>query len=104
MKRMQLKAKPLVGIFGLVLMLCLTLFGGHERSAIAQSSGSKVCSAIVGGNWRDSFSVPSSWNEGTCSGFARSVNAETYQLGCLLDTGVSWGDGGASRPRIDCGW
>ena len=64
----------------------------------------RVCSAIAPGNWRDSIIVDSGWSNLTCAGWAGSVGASTHQLGCLFDTGFSWGAGAGGLPSPNCGW
>ena len=52
----------------------------------------KICSAVVGGNWRDTVNVPASWDYGTCASFQSSTGAAESGIGCVLPSGFSYGD------------
>lgn len=64
----------------------------------------KLCSAVTGGNWRDSIVVNDSWRAPACAEWARSVGAPEWQLGCLLDNTFSWGAPNGGQPNPNCGW
>lgn len=68
------------------------------------NSPHKMCSAITGGNWRDTIIVDNGWSLTTCQGWAASVSATSWQVGCLNTNGFSWGNGGYSVPSPNCGW
>lgn len=63
----------------------------------------KVCSAVSPGYSRDSI-VVTSWHPYTCSGWATSVGAPVWQLGCLTDYGYSWGSAYGGIPSPNCEW
>ncbi|MBE9001405.1 hypothetical protein IQ274_25125 [Nostoc sp. LEGE 12447] len=112
-----------IGVFvGLILLtVVLSLAGilGDLRTAIGQDDpsspigpGTKLCSAVVSGNWRDTISVPATWNPQTCATFAAKIGAQTYQLGCVFGDSFSWASSrppeGQTKPYIspepNCGW
>jgi hypothetical protein len=94
----------LAGLVLLTVVLSLVSVLGDSRTVTAQFTGSKLCSVIVGGDWRDTFSVPSGWTRNTCRIFRNSVGAYDYQLGCAFSNGFSWGSGGGGTPSQNCGW
>ena len=98
------KVGVLIGLVLLVVVLSLMHVLVDSRTATAQQSGYKLCSVVDSGNWRDSFRVSSGWSDGTCRDFMISTKATSYQLGCIFDDDFSWGEGGLSRPRPNCGW
>lgn len=98
------KVGVLIGLVLLVVVLSLMHVLVDSRTATAQQSGYKLCSVVDSGNWRDSFRVSSGWSAGTCRDFMISTKATSYQLGCIFDDDFSWGEGGLSRPRPNCGW
>jgi hypothetical protein len=64
----------------------------------------KVCSAITPDNWRDSIEVDDGWSGTTCHGWAASISASQWQLGCLSTSGFSWGYVNGGIPSSNCGW
>jgi len=94
----------LAGLVLLTVVLSLVSVFGDSRTVTAQSTGPKLCSVVVPGNWRDTFSVPLGWNSGTCLNFRNSVKATEYQLGCAFSNGFSWGSFGGGTPNPNCGW
>ena len=73
-------------------------------TATTAKPGSKVCSVIDPGNWRDTFNVVDSWKRETCEAFAKKMAAKTFQLGCLYDGGIDFGAAGGENPLPNCGW
>jgi hypothetical protein len=65
----------------------------------------KLCSGVLDGKWRDTITVPDSWSIGACQTFASAIGADTYQLGCANQNGISFGAGNnANPPSPNCGW
>lgn len=65
----------------------------------------KLCSVIVGGNWRDTILVGDSWTASTCNNFRASIGATSYSLGCVTTSGYSnWGLTNGGLPAPNCGW
>lgn len=107
-----------VGLILLTVVLSLTGILGDLRTAIGQSSptdsGTKLCSAVTPGNWRDSISVPATWTFRNCADHARAVGATTYELACVLGDRVSFPPKNTSiypeptspyrTPVPNCGW
>ena len=94
----------IVGMVSLAVILSfLTIFNGSDF-ALAQASRTKLCSVVVPDNWRDTISVPSGWNSGTCQSYARSVGATFYQLGCGFSNSFSLGAENGGTPNPNCGW
>ena len=78
---------------------------GSSRAALTGTH--KLCSAIMAGDWRDTILVPNAWNSGMCVSFMRSIGALHAQLGCVTDTGFSWGTTSGVSPGLpptNCGW
>ncbi len=99
------RARVLLGMVLLTVVLSLVIVSGNLKTATAQTAGSKFCSVVVSGNWRDTTWVPSGWNAGDCRNFRIAVGAETYQLGCIFSSGgVSFGASNGGTPRLNCGW
>lgn len=78
----------------------------HATSAgnLNYVSGQKLCSAVLPGNWRDTVMVPSTWTKTTCADYKTQQAATNYQLGCIFDTGFSWGTIDGGIPLSNCGW
>jgi hypothetical protein len=94
----------IVGLVLLAVVFSLSSVLVDSRTAIAQTTTSKLCSVVVGGNWRDTFSVPSGWNAGTCLNFKNAVRANDYQLACAFNNSFSWGAVNGGTPNPNCGW
>lgn len=80
-----------------------------ESEDIAEASSAitgshKMCSAVVSGKFRDTIVVPSAWNSGNCQQWVASVGGTSWQLGCLHDTGHSWGTSNGGIPPTNCNW
>jgi hypothetical protein len=70
----------------------------HTGEAVQALSGThKVCSGYTPGQFRDSIVVSNGWSPTTCAGWAQSIGASTWQLGCLTENGFLWGS-------ASCGW
>jgi hypothetical protein len=69
-----------------------------------QSSGQKLCSAVVPGGFRDSMIVPHTWKIDTCKQFQTSIGAFKFQIACVFDDKISWGNMDGSIPDQNCGW
>lgn len=63
----------------------------------------KVCRAIAPNNWQDTTIVPNAWNMGMCQKWATVLGGASWQVGCIFDTGYSWGVNGVV-PAKNCGW
>lgn len=71
----------------------------------ALTGTNKVCSAVVQGNFRDSIVVSQGWSATTCAGWAWSVGATEWQLGCLWENGFNWGTLNGGIPWGNyCNW
>ena len=78
--------------------------------------GSKMCSVVLSGEWRDTIPVPQSWTSRDCHNFAQALTAQNYQLACVFDGGPGFSFGPAARiqadpnrsiaglPSPNCGW
>src|SRR4051794_37519606 len=64
----------------------------------------KICSGYAEANWRDSIEVDDSWGLTTCRGWANSIGAPRWQVGCLTSSRVVWGTTGGGLPAVNCGW
>ena len=71
----------------------------------------KICSISSKGNWRSITPVPQSWTVSDCKDYAKSVEANNIQLGCIFVTGpkYTWSkllplDASSSVPAPNCGW
>lgn len=64
----------------------------------------KICSAVSPDNWRDTIEVGDGWTNLACRGWAQSVGAPTWQVGCFFDSGFSWGAASGGLPNPNCGW
>ncbi|MFN3693171.1 MAG: hypothetical protein ACK4SL_03710 [Candidatus Paceibacteria bacterium] len=52
----------------------------------------KFCSVVAAsGNWRDTILVPASFGDAQCASFQTTTGAVGRQMGCLTDTGVTFG-------------
>lgn len=101
-------------MFGVLSLSQIAALVTNDKAAIAQTTylpvPTKLCSAAVSGNFRDTISVPSGWSYRTCRSFALSIKATSYQLGCTSNTGYSWGSatpvGTIARkiPTSNCDW
>lgn len=83
-------------------MGCITATGFvFGNTATCNSGGSslatdtKICTAVVSGNWRDTINVPATWDAGQCLVFQSLTGASVSGLGCALQTGAVFGN---SRP------
>ncbi len=65
----------------------------------------KICSGILNANWRDSITVPNTWNAEACKGFSQSIGTNQYQLGCANRNSISWGAVNGGTPAENaCRW
>jgi hypothetical protein len=71
----------------------------------------KICSLSSKGNWRSITPVPQSWTVSDCKDYAKSVEADSIQVGCIFVTGpkYTWSqlvplDASSSVPAPNCGW
>lgn len=76
----------------------------QQASMGSLAEGQKLCSVIIPGVFRDSLVVPRNWKPNTCRQFQMDVGAFQYQLGCVFDDAVSWGDVNGGIPKKNCGW
>jgi len=100
MKSIRLKVLTILSIVGISLVMFLNSLG----TVNAQTGGTKLCSAVEPGNFRDTISVSSAWSAGTCQNYANSVRAQQYQLGCTFSNAFSWGSANGGTPNPNCGW
>jgi hypothetical protein len=77
---------------------------GTSQTTQALSGAQKICSAISPNNWRDSIEVNNGWAIAVCRSWTQSVGASQWQLGCVSDTGFSWGATNGGLPSPNCGW
>jgi hypothetical protein len=75
------------------------------------AEATKICSAIVGGDWRTDIHVPDTWTSADCAAYAQYVGATSHTLGCLFRSAVGPGAGrkfvfsaSNSTPSPNCGW
>jgi hypothetical protein len=72
----------------------------------------KVCSVFVANAWRAAILVPFSWGFSNCRDYARSVEATSFQAGCVLVDAPRtpgpkfyWARANTmTAPALDCGW
>jgi len=65
----------------------------------------KMCSAISPGLFRDTIIVDDNWGGFRCQGWAASIGASQYQLGCMSDFGYTWAPCvNGCFPSPNCGW
>jgi len=72
-----------------------------------EDEGSKACSVVDPGNWRDTILVPDSWEFEDCVDFAISVSARAAQPACIFQTGLpkfSFGTEDGRPPPRNCRW
>lgn len=93
----NLLSLPLIAVMAALLTL-------PASSPASVPAGTKICSVVVSGNWRDTLAVPPSWTHQDCNKFRQQTGAASYQIGCLLTHGVSWGPPGGAQPSPNCGW
>jgi hypothetical protein len=68
--------------------------------------GSKFCSVVVPGDWRDTINVPQAWTVEDCDEFRVAMGARSLQIGCIFGRGrsaFSVAEAGY-LPRPNCGW
>ena len=69
--------------------------------------GTRYCSVVTAGNWRDTFPVPDTWTVRDCRELAARMGATTGEAVCLFRSGrpkFSLGGPDGSPPEPDCGW
>ena len=76
----------------------------QQNSVGSLTEGQKLCSVVIPNVFRDSLIVPKSWKLDTCRWFQVQVGAYQYQLGCVFEDSVSWGDANGAIPQRNCGW
>lgn len=60
--------------------------------------------------WTDTIPVPAAWTAAMCNAHRVQVTGttnsahSTYYLGCLTDTGLTWGSPNGGVPSSNCGW
>lgn len=84
---------------------------GVARVGALHAEATKICSAIVGGEWRTDIHVPDTWTSADCGAFAAQVGASSHTLGCLFRSAVGPGAGrkyvsssSDAVPSPNCGW
>ena len=120
MPRLQWKALcgAFMGLLLLGLASCETSPDGKEwvpspraQTDITQVTSAldngiqKVCSGVVGNQFRDSIVVPANWTGTLCQSWAISIGTTAFQLGCLNTpfSGYFWCTVG-STTCAPCGW
>jgi hypothetical protein len=88
--------------------------GVTQVSGAATFAGTKICSAVLPGNWRDTLSIPAAWTAANCSAWAATTGVRDYQIGCLFSPAAgipaySWGGltsigSPVALPEPNCGW
>jgi hypothetical protein len=69
------------------------------------TKSTKLCSALLSPNSRDTIDAPNNWGSSTCQNFAWSIGSDNYQLGCANPDNVSWGNANGGTPSDDrCNW
>lgn len=63
----------------------------------------KLCEAKATG-WSNTIVVQNSWTASDCNAFATSLGGSSYQLGCALPSGTSFGVSSGVNPNPNCGW
>lgn len=87
-----------------------SLFSFSIKDAHAQArfeeGGTKFCSIVVPGDWRDTINVPQAWTVEDCDEFRVAMGAQILQIGCIFGRGrsaFSVAEAGY-LPRPNCGW
>ncbi|WP_152621151.1 hypothetical protein [Bradyrhizobium japonicum] len=102
----------LIGVFGSIGVAWITATrtaSEQIKPVVAasigpQSSGQKLCSAWVKNTYRDSMIVPQQWKIDTCKKFMVAISANLFQVGCVYEDRIAWGDEGGGVPADNCGW
>lgn len=63
----------------------------------------KLCKALKSAS-TNTVNAPDSWTPSDCSAFASGVGTTSYQIGCALSSGTSFGTTGGGMPNPNCGW
>ena len=67
-------------------------------------NGQKLCTA-EGSPPHNTILVGASWTSAMCNSFTQAVNpGGTWRLGCLFETGTSFGSVSGGLPSPNCGW
>lgn len=107
---------------GLVVLL-LSIFSTAAQTEAAPStarppapvsfSSGKVCSAAVGGMFRDTVNVPDTYKIADCEALAKKLALSvarrsyrfTYNVGCLTANGYTWSESPGQSPEPNpCKW
>jgi len=69
----------------------------------------KLCASInQDDHWIDTIAVPAAWTAAMCNNhriqWTGTNGPSAYALGCLTDTGISWGSQNGGLPSPNCGW
>lgn len=115
MKRFDQLAFYVIAAAMIVPSACTAVSDGNDPDPSSQGAGTgevrqaltgtqKLCSGFIGGNWRDTIEVSDGWSISTCLSWTQSIGALQSQLGCLSDTGFSWGALNGGIPSPNCGW
>lgn len=69
----------------------------------------KLCASInQDDHWIDTIAVPATWTAAMCNNhriqWTGTNGPSAYALGCLTDTGISWGAQNGGLPSPNCGW
>lgn len=110
---MQKRTVLALGIFVAGIVVAITTAHSQGKNVAAAktvtvktgvTTSSKMCSGVNDPYWRDTITVPDTFTAEGCKGFAQSVGAAHYQLGCIQADSISWGAFNGGNPSPNCGW
>ena len=64
---------------------------GDIKATNITFTSQKVCSPVVGNQWRDTIIVPATWTKETCNNYRAKVGASAYNLACIFENSYSFG-------------
>lgn len=64
----------------------------------------KACSVYRPNVWRDITTVPTTWTKQNCAQHRDQLGATTYQLACITNNSVTFGNNNGGLPNPNCGW
>lgn len=97
--------KALLSAAALALILSFSVKDARAQARFDEG-GTKFCSVVVPGDWRDTINVPQAWTVEDCDEFRVAMGAQTLQIGCIFERGrsaFSVAEAGYV-PRPNCGW
>jgi hypothetical protein len=102
-----------IGLVLVLISICSTVAQTASSSPPLSFSSGKVCSAAVGGVFRDTVNVPDTYKIADCETLARKLALSvarrsrnfTYSVGCLTATGYVWSETPGQPPEPNpCNW